>query len=148
MTDNINVSGLGLQVTILSIPTFPQGFTINQWPDDSDPLTVGDVQVTDTAMGVNGDMIVWNKANVIPVELSVVPNTEADKNLSILLKANRAVKNKVSVSDSVTMVITYRDGTTNTLAGGVITQGQPANSVTGDSRLKTKTYSFNFANII
>ena len=110
MTDNINVSGLGLTVTIQSVPTFPQGFSIDQWPDDADPLTVGDVQVTDTAMGVNGDMITWNKANPIPVELSVIPNTEADKNLGILLKMNRSAKNKVSVQDSITMVITYTDG--------------------------------------
>ena len=148
MADNINVSGLGLTVTIQSVPTFPQGFSIDQWPDDADPLTIGDVQVTDTAMGVNGDMITWNKANPIPVELAVIPNTEADKNLGILLKMNRSAKNKVSVQDSITMVITYTDGSTNTLTGGVITQGQPANSISSDSRTKTKTYSFSFANII
>lgn len=143
-----NISALGTQVTVVAVPTFPQGFTITEFPGDNDPVSIEDVEVSNVEMGVNGDMVAWNKANPIPVELNVIPNSEADKNLQIIMSTNRAAKNKVSVADDITMVITYADGTRKTLTGGVIMQGAVANSITSDSRIKTKTYSFNFANII
>lgn len=142
------IGGLGLKVTIIASPVFPQGFTIDKWSDDADPLNIGDLELTQTAMGVNGDLISWNKAVPIPVELNVIPNSDDDKNLKILFNSNRAARNKVSTQDDITMIISYPDGTTNTLTGGVIKTGQVAKSVTSESRLKTATFSFEFENLI
>lgn len=142
------IGGLGLKVTIIASPVFPQGFTVDKWADDSDPLIIGDLEITQTAMGVNGDLISWNKAVPIPVELSVIPNSEDDQNLKILINSNRAARNKVSTQDDITMIVSYPNGKIQTLTGGVVKQGAPAQSVTSESRLKTATFSFEFENIV
>lgn len=144
-----NVGALGIKVTILAIPAFPQGFTIEEFGSDGDPVDIQDVEVTQTAMGVNGDLETWNKAAAIPVVLnSIIPKSEADNNLQILTNMIRASKNKVSIQNDITMTVSYPDGSLKTLTGGVLLVGKVANSATSDSRLRTNSYSFTFQNII
>ena len=143
-----DISGLGSKVTIISVPTFPQGFTITEFATDSDPVVIDDIEVANTEVGVNGDVVSWHKATTIPVELSVIPNCESDKNLQILVNANRSAKNRVSTNDDITMTVSYVDGTIKTLTGGVILGGNVASSIVSDGKIRTKTYRFVFSNII
>lgn len=143
-----DISGLNSKVTIIAVPTFPQGFTVTEFASDSDPVVIDDIEVTNTEVGVNGDVVSWHKATTIPVELSVIPNCESDKNLQILVDSNRSAKNKVSLNDDITMIISYADGTIKTFTGGVIIGGSVASSITTDGKIRTKTYRFSFANKI
>ena len=142
------ISGFGLQVRIVALPAFPKGFDITQFPDDSDPVEVQDLQIADAAMGLNGDLMSWTQAQPIELSLSVFPNQEDDKNLSQLLESNRAGRMKIATEDSITLIVTYPDGKTTTFLNGIITGGTPMTGSTSSGRLKTKTYTFKFENKI
>jgi hypothetical protein len=142
-----DISGFGLVINCVASVTFPSGFKISQFADDGDPLDLPSLQIGDKAMGVNGDMISWRKANPIAITINVIPNSEDDKNLAILFEANRAGKGKKLANDVITMTAIYPDGKTTTLTAGAITDGMPSNSVASAGRLKSKAYIFAFENI-
>lgn len=141
-----DISGFGLQVQVVAIPTFPTGINITQFVDDADPLDVPSQQLTDKAMGLNGDLIGWSKANPIVATLNVIPGSDDDINLGILAEANRVGQGKNSARDSVAMVVMYPDGRTVSLTNGLITDATIASGVASSGRLKSKTYMFAFQN--
>ena len=80
--------------------------------------------------------------------------SDDDKNLAILLNANRVGRGKLGSRDIITMNIQYPPnstfpiGTFIQLINGVITDGQPFSAVANSGRLKSKTYNFSFENKI
>jgi hypothetical protein len=141
-----DISGYGLQVQVRASQTFPTGISITQFADDSDPFDNPSQQVADKAMGLNGDLLTWSKANPINVTLNVVPGGDDDVNLGILLEANRVGRGKASIQDVITMTGIYPDGRQVTFTSGKITDGMVSNSVASAGRLKTKAYQFTFEN--
>lgn len=141
-----NISGFGLQIQLVASVTFPVGFNISQFADDADPFDLPSLQVADSAMGLNGDLITWAKANPIKITINVVPGSDEDLLLGILLEANRAGKGKIVARDAITMTGIYPDGTLITLINGSITDGMPGNSVASEGRMKSKAYVFAFEN--
>jgi len=139
-----NISGFGLSVNILASVTYPIGVQITEFADDSDPIDVPSLQIADTAMGLNGDLITWSKANPITVTVSVIAESEDDNTLSILLSANRVGRGRISSRDVITMTVVYPNGSFVTLVGGVITDGVPFSPAESSGRLKTRTYAFAF----
>jgi hypothetical protein len=140
-----NITGIK-DINIKASVTFPAGFSVSQFADDTDPLDSASVEVQTTAMGANGDLIVWNSPKPIPATIAVIPKSNDDTNLGILLEANRKGKNKTIANDEITMTITYNDDSTTTLNGGAITSGILVNSSSSDNRLKSKPYGFMFEN--
>lgn len=143
-----NISGFGTVVEMIASTTFPVGFTITQFGDDADPFDVPSIQIADKSMGLNGDLLIYSKANPILVTLNVIAGSNDDKNLSILLETNRVGKGKLSVNDVITATRTLPNGSTKTYTKGAITDGMPGDSISSDGRLKTKAYSFAFENTI
>lgn len=143
----INVSGFGLQGRLTASNTFPTGFSITEFADDQDPLESPDFTAADTAMGLNGDFLVWSRPAGIEISVNVIPFSQADVNLDILLEANRVAKNKSSARDVVNIVFTYPGGTVASLQKGVMVIGTVAPPVQSSGRIKTKTYRFRFENI-
>jgi hypothetical protein len=141
-----DVSGFGAQVQIKASNTFPQGFVVSQFADDADPFDFPSVQIADKAMGLNGDLVTWSKANPLMVTINVIPNSEDDINLAILLEANRVGKGKSGARDEITIVTVYPNEGTLTLSAGVITDGPPGNSIASAGRMKSKAYQFSFEN--
>jgi len=139
-----DVSGFGLRLRITASRTFPAGFTVTQFADDADPFDLPSIQIADKAMGLNGDLVTWSKANPINTTVNVIPGSEDDRNLAVLLEANRVGRGKSGARDTITMTGTYPDGRSVTLSQGVITDGMPGNSVASAGRLKSKTYAFAF----
>lgn len=144
----INISGFGLIANVVASNTFPVGFTVTQFADDTDALDIPSLPIADTAMGLNGDLITWAKASPIKVTLSVIPGSEDDVNLAILLKSNRVGRGKISSNDTINLSLLYPDGTYQNLIDGVITEGMPGISVSNSGRSKTNTYIFSFENEI
>lgn len=142
-----DISVFGIRVQVVASQTFPAGINITQFADDADPFDAPSMQIRDKAMGVNGDLISWSKANPIPVTLNVVPNGEDDKNLSVLFEANRVGKGKQGARDVISITAVYPDGRTASFTQGVITDGQPANSAQSSGRMKSKAYAFAFENV-
>lgn len=143
-----NITGFGLKVQIVASTTFPVGITITQFADDADPFDAPSIQIADKAMGLNGDLITWNKANPILATINVIAGSSDDNNLSILFETNRVGKGKLSVNDTITMTAIYPDGSTRTYTEGRITDGMPGDSVASEGRQKTKAYLFAFENTI
>lgn len=149
-----NISGFGLIVNVIGSVTFPVGIVIPQFADDADPFDLPSIQVADSAMGLNGDLITWSKPNPIKVSLNVIPGSLSDDLLSILLEANRIGKGKFSANDVITMTAMYQSLQTLqiirtvTLTNGIITNGMPAISVASSGRMKSKIFEFAFENKI
>lgn len=141
-----DISGFGLRVQIVASVTFPQGINLTQFADDQDPLDMASIQIADKAMGLNGDLIIWSKANPLPAVLNIVPNSDDDRNLSVLAENNRVGKGKTGTRDVITMTIIYPGGATITLSQGAITDAMFGQSVASSSRMKSKTYAFSFEN--
>jgi hypothetical protein len=141
-----NISGYGTLIQLVASITFPVGFLINAFSDDTDAIDVPSVQVADSTMGLNGDLIVWSKANPIKATITVIPDSNEDINLGILLENNRPGKGKLVVQDTILLSTIFPDGSQLTLINGIITDGMPTNSVASSGRLKTKTYAFAFEN--
>lgn len=142
-----DISVFGLRVQLQASETFPSGITITQFADDADPFDTPSIQIRDKAMGVNGDLIMWSKATPITLSLSVVPNSDDDRNLAVLLEANRVGKGKQGARDVVSVTAVYPDGRTVSFVQGSITDGAPANSPSSAGRFKSKTYMFAFENV-
>ena len=141
-----NISGFGLIVNVLASNTFPVGLLLSQFADDSDPFDIPSIQIADKAMGLNGDLIIWAKANPIIVTLNVVPQCTDDLSLAVLLEANRVGRGKVGARDIITMTGIYPNGSPIILTNGAITDGLPGSPVASSGRLKSKTYTFCFEN--
>jgi hypothetical protein len=141
-----DVSGFGAQVQIKASETFPQGFVVTQFADDADPFDIPSIQIADKAMGLNGDMVTWSRANPITITINVVPGSDDDRNLAILLEANRPGKGKRPAQDIITVVAAYPDEGTLTLTEGKLTDGPPGKSIASAGRLKSNAYQFAFEN--
>lgn len=139
-----DISGTGVVVALRASTTFPNGLTITQFADDSDPLDIPALQIADTAMGLNGDLLLWARANPIAMTLNVVPAGIDDTNLQILGDANRVGAGKVSAKDLITASVIYPDGRVIILNKGVLKSYDPGNSIASSMRLKTKSYVFEF----
>lgn len=142
-----DVSSFGLLIRIIASRTFPGGFNVSQFADDADPLAIPSIQVRDKAMGSNGDLIVWSKANPILISLAVIPNSEDDRNLAVLFESNRVGKGKQGSRDIITMIGIYPDGSSIQLQQGAVTDGMPGRGVVSAGRLQTPVYQFAFENM-
>lgn len=139
-----DISAFGIRVRLAATITFPAGITLTAFADDADALTVEPQEIAATAMGVNGDLIVWSRANPLPLVINVIPNSEDDRNLQVLLEANRVGRGKRGVRDIVTITAVYPDGSTATWSNGAITNGRVGNAVASAGRLQSKPYTFSF----
>ena len=139
-----DISGFGIQVQVRASVTFPNGINVTEFSDDSDPFDLPSIQVGDSAMTLNGDLVGWRTANPIDITLNVIPGSDNDRDLAVLLEANRVARGKVPARDVITIVAVYPDERTLTLSEGIITNGPPGVSVASSGRLKTNAYMFRF----
>ncbi len=143
MSQNISIFGAALQ--IVADRTFPSGFSITSFADDADPFDSPSMAIAQNAMGPNGDLVIWQTPNTITLAISVIPESEDDKNLAILYEANRISKNKRRVPmDVITISLVYQSGKVTTFSNGMIIDGPPTTSGTSTGRYKSKTYNFVF----
>ena len=143
-----NISGFNAEVRLLSTVTFPGGIVLTQFADDSDPIDIPNLQVGETAMGLNGDLITWSRANPIVLNIAVIPGSEDDQNLAVLLEVNRPGRGKIMPIDIITLNISYPQGNVVQFITGAITDGAPVSSVVSTGRMRSKTYSLAFENKI
>jgi hypothetical protein len=144
----INISAFGITLSVIASNTFPNGFPVTAFADDADAVDAPDHEVSDTGMGPNGDMVIWNRAVPLEVGYNLIPSSPEDVNSNILLEANRAGKGKSSARDIITLVMTYPSGQVVTLnPGGVIT-GTLLQPVLAAGRLKSHLYRYRFENMV
>lgn len=137
-------SGFGIKVQLLATFTFPAGITITEFADDADSIDIPSRQIGDASMGVNGNLIGWKRATVIPLTLNVIPGSVDDQNLNILAQANEPGINKTPINDSITITVMYPDGTKGLYLNGLITDVMSGKSLASTGKLKTRAYVFKF----
>lgn len=142
------ISGYGSIITITASNTLPFGYVLTQFSDDTDAIDIPSLQIGNTAMGLNGDLLVWSKATPIVVNVSLIASSLDDTIMSQILEANRVGKGKQGANDVITLNVRYSTGGFTNFSRGFITEGMPSNSISNDGRLKTKVYTFNFENKI
>ena len=142
-----NISGFGLTGRITASSTFPNGFDLTAFADDADPLDTPDLELADTAMGLNGDLLVWSRPMGIEIIHNVIAGSEDDDNLAILFEANRIGKGKTSARDIISETLVYPNGLIAQLSQGVLTTGTALPSVVSAGRFKSRPYRFKFQNI-
>lgn len=140
----ILASAFGTTANLRADKTFPLGLTLSQFADDSDAISFSDMEIGDAQMGINGDLIVYQKPATINVKFSVMPGSDDDKDLTQLFYANTVGRGKRIVLDIITMSITYSNNSIVLLTGGIITSGSPGYSPQSSGRLQTKSYAFKF----
>lgn len=146
--NNNEISVLGTKAYLTADKTFPAGFEITKFPADSDGIDIQENQIGNGEMGVNGDMITWHTPVPQQLTITVVPKSEEDKNLQILLDRNRAAKGRSNIQDNITLVVTLADGTTHTFSNGIIISGELGYSITSQGKIRTKRYGFMFEQFI
>lgn len=139
-----DVSATGLALVVQASKTFPTGIFITQFADDADPLDLPAVDIAQTGMDINGNLVSWSTPTPQTVTINVLPGSEEDKNLAILFEANIAKKGRRHAGDIITIVASYGDGSTTIARNGKITNGSRGNSAASAGRLKTKAYTFVF----
>lgn len=144
---NGEIGGFGLIVTLRASVTYPALLTLEQFADDADPFDFPDIDIAEVAMGLNGDMVSWSKAKPLLVNLALIPESNDDINMSVLLAANRVGKSKQSARDVLTLIGTYPSGAIVTLGKGKLLSGAISNSVNSAGRMKSKVYKCAFENI-
>lgn len=140
----MNIGGFGFELYLTASQTFPAGFSITQFADDADPYDNPSIQLRDKAMGLNGDLITWGKAQPNLITISVIPGSDDDLNLQAIADANKVGKGRFPVDDLITIVGFYPDGSAINLQNGTMTDAPMSNSVASAGRLKSKTYGFAF----
>lgn len=143
----LDVSAIGVSVWCSASITFPQGFLISEFADDSDPFDLPNIDIATPSMNVNGDLIRQSSPVPITITLNVLPGSLSDENLAIIFEANRAARYKRHAQDVITLVAAYPTGATLTLSDGMMTGGIPGNGVSSSGRVKSKAYSFAFQNV-
>lgn len=139
-----NVTGFGFVLSLIASVTFPTGFPVTQAADDTDAVDFASVKIGDATMGVNGDLITWNKAVPLPMSISVIPGSVDDLNLQTLAKANYVSQGKNAANDVITATLVYPDKSTVILTGGIMTDSPFGKGISSNGRLKTHTYQFLF----
>jgi hypothetical protein len=142
-----DVSGFGFTLAINASVTFPAGFPVTQFSNDVDPADFPAVKIGDVVMGLNGDLISWAKAAVLPMTISVIPGSPDDMNLQILAQANRVGQGKISNYDVINVTAVYPDGSTVILTDGKITDATFGRAILAEGRQKTRPYTFQFQDV-
>lgn len=137
-----DVSATGFGLVVKATKTFPSGILVNTFADDADPFDLPAVDIAATGSDVNGNMVTWSTPTPQAFTINVLPGSEEDENLSILLEANTAKRGRRHAGDVITVVATYGDGSTMTARNAKLTNGSRGNSVASAGRLKSKAYTF------
>ncbi|MFC0708999.1 phage tail fiber protein [Azorhizophilus paspali] len=145
MTFDVSAAGTGAR--LVASETFPNGFDLTSWADDSDPFDIPALTTASQAMNVNGDMVTWSTPAPIVVTINVLPGSPDDQNLQALLDANRPAAGRRVARDVITLTKTNPDGSTETLADGRITGGMLGRSVASAGRQKASSFTFAFQDI-
>lgn len=140
----IDVSAFGTGITIVATSSFPMGFGLSSFADDEDPISISEVEVSGFEKLYDGSIFTFDKTSPILLSVGVMPNTDDDTNLKILMQMRKSSPQLLPLPDTTSMVINYADGGRVILSQGIILSGALADSITTQGRKKGNVYHFVF----
>ena len=143
-----NISGVNSTLRLVFDVTFPAGFTVSEWADDADALDTPVRDLAEGGMGSGGDAVFWAVPKILEVTINIIPGCPSDINLQIAATANTAARGRIVAGDTVTATwVNNNNGKIVTFNGGRLTKAPPADSVSQNSKLKSKQYAFMFESV-
>lgn len=140
----IDVSGFGTGIVVVALQSFPTGFSLSEFADDVDPISAREIEPIGFEKLYDGGLFFFDQTAPIEVSISVIPGSDDDINLKILLQNKKGAKSILPLPDVTSMVITYPDRGRVILTKGSITKGAIIDSITDVGRRKGNTYTFVF----
>lgn len=144
----IDISGFGTGITIVATTSFPVGFTLSSFADDEDPLSVENTEVSGYEKLYDGTIFTYDKTSPLLLSVGVMPNSEDDANLKILLQMRKSSASILPLPDTTSMVICYPDGGKVAMSNGTMLSGPLADSLTAQGRKKGNVYHFVFGTFV
>lgn len=149
----IDISAVGSKVIIN--PSVGSPITITEFSDEGTPFDAGDVDVSTNAKNLNGQMISSRTPAVYPVSVTVIPGSDSDAMLQMLLQKASIMPGGVTpISDlkiaSIVLSIPAVDQSgTGAVASrsyrwtnGRIKSGPTGPSTSSEGRQSARTYTF------
>ena len=119
-----NVSAFATSVLVASSASFPFGFVVKEFTDDSNPIEVGPNVTQSYKMLLDGTLKAYKTAKPIDVALTVIPGGNDDTNLGIILSATKIYKKIIPrLAETVIMTVTYSNGGTVIFNNGALLSG-------------------------
>lgn len=140
------VGNHGIHATIMAFKTFPMGFTISKFSDDVAPIEFSPTQVADHEFLVDGSLFKFDTSAMVSVKISVIPGSEDDNNLNILLNSSRSLFKIGGFPELLGISIMYPNQSPIILSSGYMRTGMFGTTVMESGRSKGKTYEFVFEN--
>ena len=141
----MNTTAAGIKLVITNI-LFPGGRTIDEAADDVAFINVSRPTLGNVQVGLNGHQVDWDVANVLQIDVAVIPNSGSDKALKLISTGGRIQGGSIPTPIYSTISIVEADGTSNTYVNMKLTDGDIANSTSTDGSLATRTYTFQGVN--
>lgn len=140
------VGNFGLSVNVVATKTFPIGFSITKFADDISPIEFGETQVADHEYLVDGSIFGYETAAGISVKIAVIPGSDEDQNLAVLMAANKSEFRIGGMPEIMAISIMYPNQPPIILSNGYIRTGKVGTDVAETGRSRGKVYEFIFQN--
>jgi hypothetical protein len=139
-----NLSAFGTGITVVALSTFPVGFSLSEFADDSDPLVIDDVEPVGSENLVDGSIFFFDKAAPVKVVVSLIAGSQDDLNCKILLQARKGSSSIINIPDITSLVINYPSTGLVAFSEGSIVSGPLGDSIQQSGRFKGNKYTFMF----
>jgi len=151
----IDVSATGASININSAAT--GAVLITRFSDEGTPFEFNEIEVTGSALSLNGELITWSKPVAYAASVTVMPHSDEDNSLRKLLEASHVrfngsgttAVNPEMVKTSLTLKCPLLNEAGSSFkeyrfTEGRIVSGPTAPSTSAEGKLSARTYTFVF----
>lgn len=136
----MDITAIGTKITLIDL-LFPQGITLTQAPADGTFWEVDNSTIANVSVGLNCHQISWSTPNVITIRISVIPNSEDDRNLKAMASYARPQSVTPNI-DSVQICKQELNGSKSIYGDFKMTEAPMDNTANADGSFATRTYTF------
>lgn len=147
----VNSSGTGASVLGLCpalnalIPA--TGLLLTNLADQNNPISVGNIQVADGAVGPNGTGVTWTTPNFVDLSVSVMANSVDDIQLSIALASCRKMAGLTSLGQppaiwSLSTIYPNALAQSRIYTNCILMNGEPGSVLGTNGRINCKTFTW------
>ena len=137
----MDITAIGSKITIMSA-ALPAGKTFTNAPDSDAFYTIDAVDINEVAVGLNCHKISWALPNKLRITVSLIPNSEDDKDMQKMFWLDRPQSMAANI-DSVQIAITETGKDSSEIYGDFsLVSGSPANTAEASGRFSNKQYVF------
>lgn len=140
MSQPFDITAIGTKITIVDL-LFPAGITLTQAPQDGTFWEVDNVTIANVMVGLNGNQISHSVPSVITLRISVIPNSDDDKNLKAMAAYNRPQGMSFN-ADYIQIYKQEANGSKSIYGDFKMTEVPMDNSANADGSFSTRTYTF------